>query len=169
MRIIVDRGEFIMSSDGMSRRAMFGAGSAALVGTGLLMDEAGAHASAVSAQEALIRRWYGLWKTEKTDWGPYDAILADDFTFTSPTPDDHISKAAFKKNCWATQVNFIQNFDLELVTAKGDEVLVKYLCHTQNGKSFRNVEYFRLRGEKIAALECYFGGNMTYPSSVSSR
>ena len=103
----------------------------------------------------------------KKDWGPYNEILADDFTFTSPTPDDHISKAAFKKNCWETQVNFIKDFDLELVTVKGDDVLVKYLCHTQNGKSFRNVEYLRIREGKIATLECYFGGNMTFPSSVS--
>ena len=121
----------------------------------------------MSANEKLIRKWYGLWDTEKKNWAPYDEILAEDFTFTSPTPDDHISKADFKKNCWETQVNFIKDFDLEIVAVKGDEVLAKYLCHTQNGKSFRNMEYFRIREQKIAALECYFGGHMTYPSSVS--
>jgi ketosteroid isomerase-like protein len=159
----------IMLASETSRRNLFAVGAGAVAGTVLLLETSGAHASTMSANEALIRRWYGLWKTEKKDWGPYDKILADDFTFTSPTPDDHISKAAFKKNCWETQVNFIQDFDLELVTAKGDEVFAKYLCHTQNGKSFRNVEYFRLRDGKIAALECYFGGNMSFPSSVSAQ
>jgi len=155
-----------MSASEVSRREV---GTGVLLGTALLLDASGANASTVSANEALIRKWYGLWDTEKKDWGPYDEILADDFTFTSPTPDDHISKAAFKKNCWETQVNFIKAFDLELVTAKGDEVLAKYLCHTQNGKSFRNVEYFRLRDGKITALECYFGGHMSFPSSVSAQ
>jgi ketosteroid isomerase-like protein len=151
----------------VSRRSMFEVATGALAGAALLLEPSGAQGATMSENEKLIRRWYGLWATEKKDWRPYDAILADDFTFTSPAPDDHISKAAFKTNCWETQVNFIQQFDLELVTVKGDDVLAKYLCHTQNGKSFRNVEYFRLRDQKIATLECYFGGHMTYPSSVS--
>ncbi|HTW36260.1 MAG TPA: nuclear transport factor 2 family protein [Rhizomicrobium sp.] len=158
-----------MSASPVSRRALFEAGTGALAGTALWLESSGALASTTSANEALIRRWYGLWATEKKNWSPYDEILADDFTFTSPAPDDHISKAAFKKSCWETQVNFIRDFDLEVVAVKGDEVLVKYLCRTQNGKSFRNVEYFRLRDGKIAALECYFGGNMTFPSSVSAQ
>jgi len=35
----------------------------------------------------------------------------------------------------------------------------KHLGHTKDGKSFRNVEYFRLRDGTVEALECYFGGN----------
>jgi len=151
----------------VSRRNVFEVATGAVAGAALLLEASAAQGMTMSANEKLIRKWYGLWVTEKKDWGPYNEILADDFTFTSPTPDDHISKAAFKKNCWETQVNFIKDFDLELVTVKGDDVLVKYLCHTQNGKSFRNVEYLRIREGKIATLECYFGGNMTFPSSVS--
>jgi len=158
-----------MSASAVSRRTLFEAGTGLLAGTALLLETSGAHAATMSATEKVLRKWYGLWVTEKKDWGPYDALMADDYTFTSPTPDDHISKAAFKKNCWETQVNYIQSFDLELVAVKGDEALVKYLCGTQNGKSFRNVEYFRLRDGKIATHECYFGGHMTFPSSVSAQ
>jgi len=158
-----------MSSRKVSRRGALEVGTGVIVGTALLLDASGADASIVSANERLIRKWYGLWQTEKTDWAPYDALMADDYTFTSPTPDDHISKAAFKKNCWETQINFIKTFDLEFVAVKGDEALVKYLCYTQNGKSLRNVEYFRLRDLKIATHECYFGGHMSFPSSVSAQ
>ena len=122
----------------------------------------------VSANEAVIRKWYGLWLRKDKDWGPFDAALADDFTFSSPV-DDHISKAAFKKNCWDTQIGFIKGFDLELVTVKNDEALAKYLCHTMNGKSFRNVEFLRVRNQRIETIECYFGGKLTYPSAVSAQ
>ena len=158
-----------MSESDISRRNVVVAGTGALAGTAFLLETSGAQASQDSANEAAIRRWYSLWAPQNKDWAPLDAALTDDFTFTSPTPDDHISKAAFKKNCWETQIGFIDHFDLELVTVKGDEALVKYHCFTMNGKSFRNVEYLRLRDGKIAAIECYFGGNMSFPSSVSSH
>lgn len=154
-----------MSASEVSRRNLVAAGT--LAGTALIVKAA--HAAPMSVNEAVIRKWYGLWETEKKDWAPYDALMTDDYTFTSPTPDDHISKAAFKKNCWETQINFIKTFDLELVAVKGDEALVKSLCYTQNGKSFRNVEYFRLRDLRIATHECYFGGHMSFPSSVSAQ
>ncbi len=124
--------------------------------------------SGASANESVIRKWYKLWERKDKEWGPFAAILADDFTFSSPV-DDHIGKTAFKKDCWDTQIDFLKGFDLELVTIKGDEALVKYLCHTMNGKSFRNVEYLRLRNQRIEAIECYFGGKLTYPSAVSSQ
>jgi hypothetical protein len=94
--------------------------------------------------------------------------MADNFTFTSAAGDDHISKSAFKTQCWDTQVNFINRFDLEQVFGNSTEAFVKYLCHTKNGKSFRNVEYFRLRDGKVESIECYFGGKSTFPSAVSN-
>jgi hypothetical protein len=45
---------------------------------------------------------------------------------------------------------------------------VKYLCRTKNGKSFRNVEYLQFAGEKIAAIECYFGAPSSFPSAIST-
>jgi ketosteroid isomerase-like protein len=138
-----------------------------LAGAAAFTVTASAHAAtgASTANEEIIRKWYEAW--EKNDLAQFEALMADNFTFTSPTPDDHISASAFKTQCWDTQTGFIQHFDLELVAGSGNEVFVKYLCHTKNGKSFRNVEYFRLRDGKLEALECYFGGNATYPSAVS--
>lgn len=154
-------------SVGMSRRTMFGAGSAVLAGVALAGETGGARASTGSPNEMVVRAWYNAW--EAKDWTRASALSTDDFTFTSPNDDDHISKAEFKKNCWDTQIAFIKAFDLELLMAQGDDVLAKYTCHTVNDKTFGNVEYFRLRDGRIASLQCFFGGKMTYPSSVSAR
>jgi len=44
----------------------------------------------------------------------------------------------------------------------------KYLCHTTNGKSFRNVEYLRIENGKLESIECYFGAQSSFPSAVST-
>jgi ketosteroid isomerase-like protein len=153
----------------MSRRKVFETGGFILAGSTVLagVESAPAQAGDQPVNATVVRNWYKSWQTR--DWDATGAFLTNDFTFTSPTPDDHISKAAFKKNCWETQIDFIEAFDLELLMAQGDDVLVKYLCHVKGGKSFRNVEYLRLRNQQIASIECYFGGQMTYPSSVASQ
>ena len=152
-----------------SRRSIFKFSAAALVVTALEPRTAGAQSSATEPanSEAIVRKYYRSWETK--DWNYLDAVLAPEFTFTSPHGDDHIDKAAFKKKCWDTQVDFIKTFDLELVMAKDDRVMVEYLCHTTNGKAFRNVEIHRFHGRKIESVDCYFGGDLTFPSAVSSQ
>ncbi len=159
-----------MKRIGVSRRKALRAGAWALAGAAGLVVTATTHASASpsATNEAIIRKWYDTWMTEKKDWAPFDALLADNFTFSSAAGDDHISKSAFKTNCWDTQINFIGQFDLERLIASGNWAFAKYLCHTKNGKSFRNVEYFLLKDGKIESIECYFGGKDTFPSAVSS-
>ena len=155
-----------MTRIGLSRRKALQSGACALAGAAGLLVTARSRADERSTTyEEIVRRWYKAW--EKKDQGQFEALMADNFTFTSAAGDDHISKSAFKTQCWDTQVNFIDRFDLERVFASGNEALVKYLCHTRNGKSFRNVEYFRLRDGKVETIECYFGGKSTFPSAVS--
>jgi len=156
-----------MTRIGVSRREALKSGACALAGAAGLLVTAGARASTERspAYEEIVRRWYKAW--EKKDQGQFEALMADNFTFTSAAGDDHISKSAFKTQCWDTQVDFIDRFDLERVFGSGNEAFVKYLCHTKNGKSFRNVEYFRLRDGKVESIECYFGGKSTFPSAVS--
>jgi len=129
---------------------------------------AGATDSEASRNEAVVRTWYQLWVKDK-NWAPFDAMLADDFTFSSANGEDHISKSAFKKRCWDTQIHHINGFDLELVMTKGDRAVVEYLCHTVAGKSFRNVEVLRIRDGRLTDMYCFFGGPSTYPSAVDSR
>ena len=150
-----------MTGMAMSRRYVLAA-----AGAGALAGASGVACGRGTPHEALLRNWYAAW--EKTDWAPIDAMMTDDFTFTSAAGDDHISKSTFKSRCWETQKGLIDRVDLEQVFGSGNEALVKYLGHTKNGKSFRNVEYFRFRDDKIAALECYFGEPSSFPSAVSA-
>ena len=156
-----------MTSTGVSRREAFEAGACALAGAvGLLVAaKARAGTKQSTTSEEIVRKWYKTW--EKADVDQFVALMAANFTFTSPNNDDHISASEFKTRCWDSQTGFIERFDLEHVLGNDDEVFVRYLCHTKNGKSFRNVEYFRLRAGKLEALECYFGGHMTVASAVS--
>ena len=152
----------------MSRRHLLEAGACALTGAVTLPGAASLHAGVElsATKEQLIRKWYAAW--EQKDWGPLDVLLAENFTFTSAAGDDHISKSAFKKKCWETQIHFIDHFEIEQLFGHDSEAFVKYLCQTSNGKSFRNVEFLRVGNGKVESIECYFGGHSTYPSAVSA-
>jgi ketosteroid isomerase-like protein len=119
-----------------------------------------------SANEEIVRKWYAAWESKDLD--TFNALLADNFTFSSAAGDDHISKSTFKSQCWDTQVGFIGHFDLEQISTGADDAFVKYLCHTKNGKAFRNVEYLRFAGGKLESIECYFGAQSSFPSAVST-
>jgi len=146
-----------------TRRNLLGASGIALAGA--FCPPGSANAQGRSTEE-VVRRYYKIW--EQKDWGPFDALLSDDFAFTSANDDDHISKSMFKSRCWDTQKDFVHHFDIERLISQGDVAFVRYLCHTTNGKQFRNVEYVRTSGERIESIECYFGGHSTFASAVST-
>jgi ketosteroid isomerase-like protein len=154
-----------MRSIAVSRRNLLVTGSFALVGAMSLPGPAKASAQNLTNEE-IIRKWYAAW--EKKELSTFDSLLADNFTFTSAAGDDHISKSTFKTQCWDTQVDFIQHIDLERITAGTNDAFVKYLCHTKNGKSFRNVEYLRIKNGRLESIECYFGAQSSFPSAVSN-
>jgi ketosteroid isomerase-like protein len=158
-----------MRRTAMSRRMLLKAGPCALVAAGMIPSPAGARAETglPPSNEETIRKWYAAWGQK--DWHPVDILLAENFTFTSAAGDDHISKSAFKTQCWESQINFIERFDLQRVFGSGNEAFVLYVCRTKSGKTFRNVEYLRLRDDKVEAIECYFGEKSSYPSAVSAR
>lgn len=68
---------------------------------------------------------------------------------------------------WETQIDFIKHFDLERITAGTEDAFLKYLCHTKDGKSFRNEEYLRIKNGPLDSFECYFGEQSSFPSAVS--
>ena len=153
----------------MSRRTILKAGTCALAAAVGMPQIASAHAQTGLSPKSdeTIRKWYAAW--EQKDWRPVDALLADNFTFTSAAGDDHINKSTFKTRCWESQIGFIERFDLQRVFGNGNEALVMYVCRTKNGKTFRNVEYLRLKDDKLEAIECYFGAQSSFPSAVSAK
>ena len=156
-----------MTERAMSRRTVLEAGACALVAAAGVpqLARASAETGLRSKSQKAVRKYYAAWETK--DWHPIDILLADDFTFSSPL-DDHISKSAFKAGCWDTQIAYIDRFDLKQVIGTDNEAFVMYVCHTTNGKTFRNVEYLQLRDDKVKSVECYFGGKSSFPSAVST-
>jgi hypothetical protein len=55
--------------------------------------------------------------------------------------------------------------DLDKMVTSGDEAYVIYNGWTTDGKLFRNSDYFKLKGGKISAYECFFGAGINYPNS----
>src|ERR1700752_3028171 len=157
-----------MTRTTMPRRNLLATGACALVGALTLPGLA--RVSALGGHdltnEEIIRKGYAAW--EKKDLDTFNMLLADNFTFTSAAGDDHISKSAFKAQCWDTQVDFIGHLHLERITTGAGDAFVKYLCHTKNGKSFRNVEYLRIKNGRLESIECYFGAQSSFPSAVST-
>jgi SnoaL-like protein len=155
-----------MQVEAFSRRTMIGASLCALTTLGATPTIAGAKSPLSSSDEATIRKYYAAW--EQKDWSPFDSLLAEDFTFTSAAGDDHLNKSVFKTKCWGSQAQFIDHFDLKHLYGSGNEALVMYDCHTNNGRTFRNVEYLRLSGARVQAIECYFGAQSSFPEAVSN-
>ena len=157
-----------MTGKAMSRRTVLGAGACALVAAAAVPQLAGARPEARfrSPGEETIRDYYAAWAQK--DWPRLESLLDDGFTFSSPL-DDHISKSDYKAGCWDTQIAFIDRFDLKQVVATENDGFVMYIGHTANGKTFHNVEYFQLRGGKVKAVECYFGGKASFPSAASAE
>jgi ketosteroid isomerase-like protein len=154
-----------MTGSTMSRRYLL-TGACALAGAVALPEpgSAGAFESQHLTNEEIVRKWYGAWANKDLD--TFNDLLADNFTFSSAAGDDHISKSTFKKQCWDTQINFIGHFDLERISTGAEDAFVKYLCYTTNGKSFRNVEYLRIKDGRLESIECYFGAESSFPSAV---
>jgi ketosteroid isomerase-like protein len=154
-----------MTASAMSRREILEAGACVLIATAGVPQMASAATGLLSKSGEVVRNYYAAW--EKKDWPRLDRLLANGFTFSSPL-DDRISKSDYKAGCWDTQIAFIDRFDLKQVIATDNEAFVMYICHTANGKTFQNVEYFQLRGGRVHAVECYFGGKASFASAVST-
>jgi ketosteroid isomerase-like protein len=117
----------------------------------------------------LVRRCYQTYQTK--DRAALEAILADDFTFTSPY-DDHIDRATYFERCWPNAGTF-DRYELLHVVVHGDRCWVVYEGHRRSGSWFRNTEMLRIAGDKIAEVEVFFGlpphTAPTTPSSVDPR
>ena len=86
-----------------------------------------------------------------------EALIAEDFTFTSPQ-DDHLDKAAFMARCFPTADRFRTQDVLELVPAGADGVFLLYACELQDGQRFRNTEFSRVEDGRLAETRVFFGG-----------
>jgi len=98
------------------------------------------------------------------DRNAIEALIADDFRFTSPL-DNGLDRATYFSRCWPNSAT-IAAFDFIHLVAAGDRVFVTYEARTAQGKRFRNTEILRVRNRKIAEAEVYFGWDVPHGASA---
>jgi ketosteroid isomerase-like protein len=97
------------------------------------------------------------------DRAGFEALLADDFHFTSPL-DNRIDRTTFFTRCWPNSA-MIAGFALIRVVPDDERVFVTYEGRTAGGKCFRNTEILTVRDGKIVEVEVYFGWNIPHDAA----
>ncbi len=113
----------------------------------------------------LVRKCFAAY--ESKDRGAIEALLSDDFTFSSPL-DDGISKEMYFKRCLPNSEH-LSAFHVEKLFAKGNQVFVTYEAEQNDRAKFRNTEFFTSDGSKITHVNVYFGtetGNATDEAAI---
>jgi ketosteroid isomerase-like protein len=107
---------------------------------------------------ALARACYQAY--EQKDRSKLEALLADDFHFTSPI-DNALDRATYFAVCWPNSRS-LEKLDWICSATDGERVFVVYEGQTNDGKRFRNSEVHTVRGEKIVSTEVYFGWDLPH-------
>ena len=113
------------------------------------------------AKEKMMRDYYSAY--EKKDWNMLNSLLADGFVFNSPL-DTNIDLNTYKQRCWPNAVN-IKKFDIDKLVVDGDDAFVTYNGWTNDGRVFRNTEYFKFKEGKILENACFFGPGISFPNN----
>ncbi len=88
------------------------------------------------------------------DRAALEALLADEFRFTSPR-DDRIDRDDYLARSWP-QWEALAGFDFIHFAREGARVLVNYVARSESGARFRNAEVVLVRDGRIIEVEAYF-------------
>ena len=89
------------------------------------------------------------------DRAAIEALIADDFHFTSPL-DNRLDRATYFARCWPNNET-TEGFEFIHLVRDGERVFVTYEARGAGGLRFRNTEIVTVRGKQIAEVEVYFG------------
>ena len=104
---------------------------------------------------------------ENVDREAIEALLAAEFTFTSPY-DDHIDRDAYFDRCWPGAGHFA-GFDLKQISVDGARCFVVYEAHLKSGATFRNTEMFCTADGQVCSIEVFFGIEPRGPVAAAER
>jgi ketosteroid isomerase-like protein len=93
------------------------------------------------------------------DRAAVEAILSDDFRFSSPADPD-LDRTGYFERCWPGSGRG-QQFDFVRMVKDGDEVIVTYEMIGGDGTRGRNTEVLTFAGDRIRRAEVYFGWEIT--------
>jgi ketosteroid isomerase-like protein len=108
----------------------------------------------------IVRSYFSAFQSQ--DRQAIEALLADDFTFTSPL-DDRIGRAKYFERCWPYS-ELHRTFRIMNLLENGAEAFVRYECELVDHGTFRNTEYFRVEAGRIREICVYFGGDTAHPA-----
>jgi ketosteroid isomerase-like protein len=111
---------------------------------------------------ALARASYDAYV--RKDRRAIEALVADDFHFTSPL-DNRLDRSAYFERCWPNSQR-IRAFDYIHLVADGELVFVTYEGSNVDGGRFRNTEVLRVRGQQIVEAEVYFGWSIPHKAPL---
>ena len=92
------------------------------------------------------------------DRAAIERLLTDDFSFSSPA-DVGLDRAGYFERCWPAAGGG-QQFDFVRLVQSGEEVIVTYEVKHGDGRTGRNTEVLRFRGDRLCEAEVYFGWNV---------
>ena len=107
----------------------------------------------MKTNEEIIRACFAAY--ESKDRSTIEAIIAEDFTFSSPL-DDRINREQYFERCWPNSEH-LEHFEIQKLFVTGDEAFVQYEAHPKGKPPFRNTEFFTLRNGQITHVDVYFG------------
>ena len=102
---------------------------------------------------AVVKKCYQAFVDK--DRAAIEAVIAEDFHFTSPL-DNRLDRKTYFERCWPNSKT-ISGFNYENLVQDGERVFVTYTGTGTAGRRFRNTEILTVRGEKIVDAEVYFG------------
>jgi ketosteroid isomerase-like protein len=98
------------------------------------------------------------------DRAAIEAIIGDDFHFTSPL-DNRLNRETYFDRCWKNSEAIADIAFINLVRA-GERVFVTYEGQSKTGKRFRNTEIMTVRNGKIVEVEVYFGWSIPHEAPL---
>lgn len=100
------------------------------------------------------------------DRAAVEALIADDFHFTSPL-DNRLDRATYFARCWPNSAH-MRSFDIMHAARDGDRAFIVYEADTDTGKRLRNTELHTVSGGRLVEVEVYFGWNVPHPAAAGS-
>jgi ketosteroid isomerase-like protein len=89
-----------------------------------------------------------------------EALVAADFTFTSPL-DNGLDRKTYFERCWPNS-RWISGFEFVRLVPFEGQVLVTYEARSLRGTRFRNTEILTIRDGQVTAAEVYFGWSVPH-------
>jgi hypothetical protein len=105
------------------------------------------------ALQARVQQCFDAYRAK--DRPRLEAMLAPEFTFSSPY-DDRLIRLQYLERCWPESER-AEARQVRSIVERGEEAVVEYTCELLSGDRFCNRERFVFKGDKVKAIEVYFG------------